>query len=221
MPFIDGMGSFYYSIPGMQLDPADSWIELDGEHIELARGLFWFDHQWGAINGVPQSAVLRAANNSKDPGPGGWDWFMAQFDGSREITVFSTHDNSRMKYYHQTGEQPPPTMTVAVAGTYMDADRATHMVKGKLSVTSWVRATHSPDPSRYAPTNTWYPARWEFSFPEGVPEDIATFVMTPIVDEAQSGFFANGAQYCEGAVVFARRAGQRRGPRIRRVGELL
>ena len=25
--------------------------------------------------------------------------------------------------------------------------------------------------------------------------------MTPIVREAQSGFFANGAQYCEGAVV--------------------
>ena len=64
-----------------------------------------------------------------------------------------------------------------------------------------MRADHSPDPERYPVTGTWYPARWEFRFAEGVPEDIAVFTMTPIVSEAQSGFFANGAQYCEGAVV--------------------
>ena len=64
-----------------------------------------------------------------------------------------------------------------------------------------MRADHSPDPARYAPTGTWYPARWEFRFDDGVPADIAVFSMTPIVSEAQSGFFANGAQYCEGAVV--------------------
>jgi predicted secreted hydrolase len=201
MPGVDGMGTLYYSIPALQVEPAGSWIELDGERIELARGVFWFDHQWGAITGVPRSAVLRAANNSVEPAPGGWDWFMAQFDGDRQLTVFNPHANSRSAYYEQTGATPPATMTVAVAGTYMDPAGETRIVRGTLDVTDWVRADHSPDPERYPVSGTWYPARWEFSFDEGVPGDIAVFTMSPIVSEAQSGFFANGAQYCEGAVV--------------------
>ena len=83
----------------------------------------------------------------------------------------------------------------------MDPAGETRIVRGTLDVTEWVRADHSPDPERYPVTGTWYPARWELRFDEGVPEDIAVFTMTPIVSEAQSGFFANGAQYCEGAVV--------------------
>ncbi len=201
MPSIDGMGSLYYSIPALQLDPAASWIELDGERVDLARGLFWFDHQWGAINGVPASEVLRAANNADDPAPGGWDWFMAQFEGDRQLTVFAPHADARRAFYEQTGPTSPGTMTANVAGTYMDPDRATHIIRGTLDISEWVKADHSPDPSRYLVTDTWYPAHWEFRFTEGVPDDIATFSMTPIVREAQSGFFANGAQYCEGAVV--------------------
>jgi predicted secreted hydrolase len=201
MPSVDGIGSLYYSMPALQVDPAGSWIELDGERIDLARGIFWFDHQCGAISGVPRSAVVRAANTAEEPAPVGWDWFMAQFDGDRQLTFFSPHANSRHAFYRQTGPTPPGTMNVDVAGTYMDADNATTIVRGTLAVTEWVRADHSPDPARYAPTGTWYPARWEFRFAEGVPEDIALFTMTPIVAEAQSGFFANGAQYCEGAVV--------------------
>jgi hypothetical protein len=155
----------------------------------------------GAINGVPRSAVLRAANNAEEPAPGGWDWFMVQVDGDRQLTFFSPHANARRAFYQQTGPTPPATMSVDVAGTYMDAAGATRIVRGKLDVTEWVRAEHSPDPARYALTGTWYPARWEFRFAEGVPDDIAVFTLTPIVAEAQSGFFANGAQYCEGAVV--------------------
>jgi predicted secreted hydrolase len=201
MPGVDGMGTLYYSVPALQLDPAGSWIELDGERVELTRGVFWFDHQWGAIDGVPHSAVLRAANNSKEPAPGGWDWFMAQFDGDRQLTVFNPHANARRAFYQQTGPTPPGTMTVNVAGTFMDPAGETRIVRGTLDVTEWVRADHSPDPERYPVTGTWYPTHWEFRFDEGVPEDIAVFTMTPIVAEAQSGFFANGAQYCEGAVV--------------------
>jgi len=201
MPSVDGIGSLYYSMPALQVDPAGSWVELDGDRVDLVRGVFWFDHQWGAITGVPRSAVVRAANNAKEPEPGGWDWFMAQFDGDRQLTFFSPHANARHAFYRQTGPTPPATMSVGVAGTYMDAAGATSIVHGTLDVPEWVRADHSPDPARYAPTGTWYPARWEFRFAEGVPEDIAVFSMTPIVAEAQSGFFANGAQYCEGAVV--------------------
>ena len=208
MPGVDGMGTLYYSIPAMQLDPEGSWIELDGERIELAQGLFWFDHQWGALAGVPHSAVLRAANNAKEPSPGGWDWFMAQFDQDRQLTVFNPHANARSAFYQQTGPTPPPTMDVAVAGTYMDAGKATSIIRGTLAVTQWVRSDHSPDPDRYPVTDTWYPARWEFRFDAGVPDDIAVFSMTPIVAKAQSGFFANGAQYCEGAVVLHDSNGQ-------------
>ena len=49
-------------------------------------------------------------------------------------------------------------------------------------------------------TYSWYPNRWEFTFGEDVPEDIRVFSMEPIVSTGQSGFFANGAQYSEGAV---------------------
>ena len=42
--------------------------------------------------------------------------------------------------------------------------------------------------------------KWEFTFGEDVPEDIRVFTMEPIVTTGQSGFFAGGAQYSEGAV---------------------
>ena len=92
-------------------------------------------------------------------------------------------------------------MTVQIKGTMMAADRSTSMVVGTLNVTDWIKAEHSPNPERYLVTDTWYPNRWHFTFTDEVPEDIREFTMTPIVDEAQAGFFANGAQYAEGAVV--------------------
>ena len=207
MPSVDGMGSLYYSIPAIRLDPALSTLRLDGTSIALKRGSFWFDHQWGAISGVPASPVLRAANNSAEPAPGGWDWFMAQFDGDRQLTVFAPHANARKEFYQQTGEAPPATMSAAVAGTYMDPDRQTRIIRGTLDVTDWIRADRSPDPARYLVTDTWYPNGWAFRFGEDVPEDIRAFTMTPIVDEAQSGFFANGAQYAEGAVILKDQGG--------------
>jgi predicted secreted hydrolase len=201
MPAVDGFGSLYYSIPNIQVDPAGGTITLDGRVIQIERGTFWFDHQWGYISGVPRSSVMRAANNTKDAPPIGWDWFMAQFGGDRQLTVFAPHSAAYARYYQQTGPRPPDTMSVAVAGTYMEPDRSTHIIRGSLSISQWVKAEHSPNPKRYAVTHTWYPARWEFTFHEGVPSDIRRFVMTPIVKEAQVGFFANGAQYAEGAVV--------------------
>ena len=152
MPSVDGMGSLYYSIPALRLDPAVSTLRLDGTSVALERGTFWFDHQWGAISGVPASPVLRAANNSSEPAPGGWDWFMAQFDGERQLTVFAPHANARRQFYQQTGEVPPGTMSAAVAGTYMDPDRQTRIIRGTLDVTEWVRADRSPDPARYLVT---------------------------------------------------------------------
>lgn len=201
MPAVDGVGSLYYSIPNIQLDPTCSTLTLDGRTVRLTRGQFWFDRQWGYISGVSRSRVMRAATYSKDPNPGGWDWFMAQFVGDRQLTVFAPHDRARAEFYQQTGPTPPGTMTARVGGTYMDPDRTTSLTWGTLQVTDWIKAVHSPNPDRYLVTDTWYPNRWTFTFDDVVPEDIRSVTMTPIVDVAQVGFFANGAQYAEGAVV--------------------
>lgn len=120
-------------------------LTLNGGTITLASGVFWFDHQWGMLNGVAKSAVVRAVNSLQAPGPGGWDWFASK---------------------------------------------------------------KSPAPLEYPPTGTWYPNRWEFAFGDGVPDEIRAFSMTPIVSGGQSGFFASGAQYSEGAVYLRNAAGE-------------
>ena len=155
MPSVDGIGSLYYSIPNLQLDPAVGTLRLDDETITLECGVFWF----------------------------------------------APHAHAYAEVYQQTGDTPPAVMSVAVAGAYMAADKATGIIRGTLEVTAWIKADRSPDPARYLVTDTWYPNGWAFRFAYGVPEDIRTFTMTPIVREAQSGFFANGAQYAEGAVI--------------------
>ena len=208
MPFIDGTGTFYYSIPAMQIDSSCSSLELDGTTITLARGSFWFDHQWGDLAVMGHSPVLRAAKYLKKPVPGGWDWFMAQFVGDRQLTVFAPHSKECAAFYAQTGATPPGVMSVKVAGTYMDTARETTLIRGNLQVTDWIKADRSPNPARYPVTDTWYPNEWKFQFDDLVPNDIRNFVMNPIVQEAQSGYFANGAQYAEGAVVITSAAGE-------------
>ncbi len=90
----------------------------------------------------------------------------------------------------------------------MDANKTTAKIGGTLEITDWIRADHSPNPARYSVTGTWYPNQWKFQFDTRLPEDIRSFVMDPIVHTAQSGFFANGAQYAEGAVVLTAPTGE-------------
>jgi hypothetical protein len=206
-PCCDGVGTIYYSIPGLRLDPAASFLTYGDEEVTLASGIFWFDHQWGMLSAVPQSAVTRAAGNLKPADPGGWDWFEAQFDGDRQITCAAPHRAAMHAFYFQTGPKPPGAMQVAVTGKYMDAAGATHDVTGTLVVNEWIKSEKSPAPAEYPPTHTWYPNRWEFQFGAEVPEDIRSFTMTPIVSAGQSGFFAGGAQYSEGAVYLRDAAG--------------
>ena len=108
MPSIDGIGSLYYSIPDLELDPSCSTLNLDGTTITLTRGQFWFDHQWGYLTGAACSPVLRAANWSSDPAPGGWDWFMTQLTDDRQITMFSPHSAAYRAFYEQTGPRRRP-----------------------------------------------------------------------------------------------------------------
>lgn len=199
MPCVDGMGTLYYSIPNVVLKSGT--IIYKGEKIKLAKGTFWFDHQWGSFGGNPHSSVLRAANNTSKPGPAGWDWYMAQFVGNRQITMFAQHSKAYERFYFQTGEHPPEPMVIDVAGKYMDENKKTSIIWGKLTIDEWVKSEASPNKKLYPVTHTWHPNSWKFSFDNKLPEDIRDFSMTQIVEKGQANFFANGSQYNEGAVI--------------------
>jgi predicted secreted hydrolase len=202
-PCCGGVGTLYYSVPNLRVDPDKSILRINGEEISLKSGKFWYDHQW--CNGMlpagnPRVKVLRAANNMNKKAAGGWDWFMAQFKGDRELTMASIHSHEMMQFLNQTGPNPPETMVAEVSGKYVDEGSNSKNIKGTLRVTEWIRSEKSQDPDLYPVTNVWYPQKWEFNFGEDVPEDIRNFIMVPIVSGGQSGFFANGLHYSEGAV---------------------
>jgi predicted secreted hydrolase len=202
-PCCGGVGTLYYSVPNLRVDPDKSILRINEEEVSLKSGKFWYDHQWcnGMLPaGSPRVKVLRAANNLSEKPPGGWDWFMAQFKDDRELTMASIHSNEMKQFYEQTGPNPPGIMEVEVSGKYIDEKSNSTGVKGILKVTEWIKSVKSQDPELYLVTNTWYPQKWEFEFGEDVPEDIRKFIMTPIVEEGQSGFFGDGLHYSEGAV---------------------
>lgn len=202
-PCCGGVGTLYYSVPNLRIDSDKSFLRINEEMVSLESGKFWYDHQWcnGMLpGGNPRTKVLRAANNLSEKPPGGWDWFMAQFKGNRELTMASIHSNQMKQFYEQTGPNPPGTMKVEVKGKYIDEKSNSISVRGNLKVTEWIKSKKSQDPGIYPVTNTWYPNKWEFEFGEDVPEDIRSFVMIPIVEEGQSGFFGQGLHYSEGAV---------------------
>ena len=207
MPSVAGVGTFYYSIPAIQLSTATgadgepaSTITIDGNVIPIVRGELWFDHQWGFLAGMPQSEVVRASNSIGEPDPAGWDWFMTHLDGDRQVTMFAEHRAEYAAFYGQTGQEPPPEMVRRVGGTYMHPTGDTHLVWGTVHVDKWVKVEHTPRPDRYPATHTWHPDHYRFEF-DDLPEDIRTFTLTPIVEGGQSAFFAHGIQICEGAVV--------------------
>jgi predicted secreted hydrolase len=211
LPCCAGIGTLYYSVPNIRLDPAVSTISLGGETIQLAEGTFWLDHQWGVL-GNPRSSVMRAAGElPASAGPGGWDWFAAQFDGDRQITVVAFHTADNAHFYGQTGPNPPGTMQVAVQGKYFDEQSRETTIHGTLTVPAWLRSVVSPDPALYEPTQVWYPDRWQFQFGPEVPAEIRSFTMEPIVDSGSSLFFARCAPYAEAPVRITNAAGERVG----------
>ncbi len=209
-PCCGGVGTLYYSVPNLRVNPENSFLKINEEKVELISGKFWYDHQW--CNGMlpagnPRVKVLRAANNMNEKAAGGWDWFMAQFKGNRELTMASVHSTDMTKFLNQTGSNPPEIMDAEVSGKYMDENSLSKKIKGTLKITEWIKSEKSQDPTQYPITNVWYPQKWEFAFDEDVPEDIRNFVMVPIVEGGQSGFFGSGLHYSEGAVYLRDRDG--------------
>ena len=201
-PCCDGAGTLYYSITNLRPDPTRSTITVNGETIELVDGTFWFDHQWGtSLVASPKSEVTRAAANLSEAALGGWDWFMAQFDDGHQMSGSSLHTVENLPFFFQDGPEAPGVMVAPVRGRLMSGDGSVLLVNGTVTIDEWVRSTSTPDPAIYRPSNTWYPNRWTYAFGDDVPEYLQSFVMVPIVDGGQSGYFAHGAQYSEGATV--------------------
>jgi predicted secreted hydrolase len=201
-PSCGGIGTLYYSVPNLQIDPARSVLRINGQQARLSRGKFWYDHQWGTgftPGGNPRSEVLRAANRLKTPEPIGWDWLAIQFDDNIELALSALHTKENARFYEQTGPEPPGTMIADCNGAYIDASGSYSSINGQIHVTQWIRSTVSH--GQYMATNTWYPNRVEVILDTAViPGNRRVFTMIPIVDTGQQGFFANGAQYSEGAV---------------------
>lgn len=205
-----GIGTPYYSIPNMVLDPTKSRIILNGKAIALKEGQFWFDHQWGVL-GVPRTEVLRAASNLMPAGPGGWDWFEMQFDGDRQITVVGMHNHDHIQYYFQDGPTPPGTMSIKVTGKYMDEHGTTMEATGVLNVTDWVKSDQTPDPTRYWSTTTWHPNRWEFEFDAPVSPELRNIILVPFNPKGSLAFWNAGQQYQEAPVHILNASGDKIG----------
>jgi CrtC N-terminal lipocalin domain len=199
LPCCGGIGTLYYSIPRMTVDPSRSSIAINGKKIKLKSGTFWLDHQWGTT-GDPKQEVVRAAINLAPGGPGGWDFFPMNFTGNRAMVVYFLHTAAFTQFYGVTDDQPKPgTMTVPIKGQYVDANDNATQISGSLSVTDWVSATTTPDPARYPVTHVWHPNKWVFTFadPTAVPTDLQNLTMTPITTQPSTLFFSGGVQYQE------------------------
>jgi CrtC N-terminal lipocalin domain len=198
-PCCGRVGTLYYSIPQMVIDPAKSELTLNGRKLRLKSGRFWMDHQWGNT-GNPKVEVVRAAFNLPPPGVPGWDFFAINFTGNRALVAVALHSAKFKDFYGQTGPTPPGTMTVMVEGKYVDEHDKVTEVTGEMSVTKWVRSTSTPDPALFAVSNVWFPDRWEFSFKSVLPPDIRDFVMAPLTNGDSTLYFAAGTQYQEAPV---------------------
>ena len=214
-PSCGGVGTLYYSVPNLRIDPKVSWIQLGNEKIKLASGKFWYDHQYGTgmmPSGNPRSAALRAVTNIKaaiqGENPGGWDWLMFQFDDNTEMSLSSLHTQENKAFYEQTGSNPPGTMKAGTSGVFIRADGSTKSVAGTIEVPSWIKSKISYGP--YIASNTWYPDRVKVLIDS---DELAKkeIYMVPIVKSGQQGYFANGLQYSEGAVYLEDKEGKRIG----------
>jgi hypothetical protein len=219
-PSVDGIGTLYYSGSLLKLQAGiDSTISINGKTIKITEGSMWYDHQWGSgfmPNGAPQHAVMRAVQNLTKAAPGGWDWFMFQFhkddkivkDEEVQITLSALHTNDNLEFYFQTGPDAPKTMTAKCAGKYIGAANkgtnkgpVTLPVSGVMQVTKWIKINSSPNPKVYPATDTWYPAEYQFLLDGDIPDALKMFIVKPLIESGQAGFFGNGLQYIEGGTV--------------------
>jgi predicted secreted hydrolase len=212
-PSCGGVGTLYYSVPHLLLDPKTSTLGLNGQKISLSGGKFWYDHQYGSgfmPKGNPRNELIRVASALDVREPDGWDWMMLQFDDGTEMSLSSLHKTENAAFYNQTGINPPGTMIASCWGVYIKENGDYESISGSIEVDRWIQSTIHYEP--YLATNTWYPNRVKVMVESAfVPEERRQFYLIPIVETGQQGYFASGSQYSEGAVYLETLAGERIG----------
>lgn len=202
-PLVAGVGTRYYSIPGLQLDASASTLKIGGKPIELESGVFWMDHQWGLgmlPTSVPRYPVMQAAGNLSAGGPG-WDFFALNLDDGSALTLSSLHTAESAKFSNQTGPTPPGAMTLQVAGKYMDPYGVVFNASGTITVSEWAQTDSTPNPDKYVNTPTWVPHGASFTLLEGVlPDNLKQFTLEHICKSAQCLWYGEGMRYVEAAV---------------------
>lgn len=187
LPSCGGVGTLYYSVPNLRVDPEKSLISIEGEELQLAGGKFWYDHQWGTgfmPGGSPLIDVLRAVGLLGDKPALGWDWMEIQFDNDTEFALSAIHTNEQKEFFMQTGPTPPGIMTAAAVGSYINENSEYFPVKGVIRVTDWVQS--SVTDGQYLTSRAWYPNRVEVTVETSkVPDAYKRFVMIPIVSTGQ------------------------------------
>jgi len=204
-PLVAGMGTRYYSVPGLVMDAAASTLKIAGRAVPLESGKFWMDHQWGlglTPNGTPRYPVMQAAANLKPQIPTAWDFFAINLDDGGGLNLTSLHGSDASKYIHQTGPTPPPPLKTPVAGKYLDRFGTAFNVSGEMVINDWRKTASTPNPAKYQNTPTWVPHGGEFTLFEGVvPQRYRHFVLKHINESAQCLWYAQGSRYVEAAVV--------------------
>jgi len=152
-------GTYYYSRTRMTVN--GKYFTAPDTHLPVS-GLAWFDHQWGDFIAV---------------GAGGWDWFSAQLDDGRDLTISLVHG--------------PGGVEVLDYGTLVAADgSARHLTADQFKVTVLGRWTSSH-------TGADYPAGWRIE----LPSQRVTLELTPtLADQELDTTASTGATYWEGEV---------------------
>lgn len=214
-PLVAGVGTRYYSVPGLKLDAAASKLAIGGKEIALESGIFWMDHQWGLgmlPSSVPRYPVMQAAANVSPGGGPGWDFFALNMDDGSALTLSSLHTAESAKWANQTGPTMPPPMTLQVAGKYMDREGVAFNASGTMTVDRWAKTDHTPNPEKYVNTPTWVPHGATFTLFEGVlPDQLRTLTLEHICEHAQCLWYGEGMRYVEAAVVVLGADGKRVG----------
>ena len=190
-PAVYGLGTLYYSIPGIK---AAGTLTYKKARKELT-GIMWMDNQWTAgimPPGYPVKPYIQALANTLNGLKGkanegwGWDWTEVQFTDGSGVTFSGIHSTISAELKNR-GPIPPGKVTRPLAGgKYFNRNGEATPVSGEVTLTRWVLSPAS---------RAWYPCGWAVS----IPALKLKFTMTPLVDD-QLLHFANASEYKEGAV---------------------
>jgi hypothetical protein len=202
MPVISGIGTYYFSIPMMQVEKGSSITFPNGKRIEVT-GTGWLDHQWGS-GSAPYSPVLRAVTEltglfHKGDRTFGWDFLVMQLPGRVSL--------SAQAFHHFNTDQPvytsdPGVVKRDLTANYLTPDGSQEEAKGTLTIHKWKQAAATSfENVKHSNRLTWWPYEWEVDMkPSTLQPEGIHLRMESVTGEPQPMSFADGGTYQEAAV---------------------